>query len=64
MTNTPAQPLAHSVPDAARLLGIGRTKLYELIDTGELRTIRLGSRRLVPDSELQRIVTELMQAAA
>jgi excisionase family DNA binding protein len=64
MTNTPAAVLAHSIPDAARILGIGRTKLYELIDSGELRTFRLGSRRLVPDTELQRIVTERMQAAA
>lgn len=64
MTNTPTAQLAHAIADAARMLGIGRTKLYELIDAGELKTIRLGSRRLVPDVELQRLVRDRMEAAA
>lgn len=32
---------------AARILGIGRTKLYELIETGELRSLKIGTRRLI-----------------
>lgn len=56
--------LAHPIVDAARMLGIGRTKLYELICAGEIKTIRLGSRRLVPDTELRRLVDERLQAAA
>ncbi|HUO39589.1 MAG TPA: excisionase family DNA-binding protein, partial [Mycobacterium sp.] len=31
-------------------LGIGRTKLYELIDSGELRSVKIGSRRFVTDA--------------
>jgi excisionase family DNA binding protein len=39
--------LAVSPAEAARLMGIGRTMLYELIGTGKLRTAKFGSRRLV-----------------
>lgn len=41
-------PLAVSPAEACRLLGVGRTYLYELIQTGELRSVRLGKRRLIP----------------
>ena len=34
-------PLAHKIPDACRRIGIGRTTIYELIGTGELRAIKL-----------------------
>jgi len=36
-----------SIPDAAQALGIGRSKLYELIGEGHLETVTIGRRRLV-----------------
>ena len=36
-----------SVPDAARALGLGRSKIYELIAEGRLETVTIGRRRLV-----------------
>jgi excisionase family DNA binding protein len=39
--------LAVSPAEAARLAGIGRTKLYEALGTGALPSFKLGSRRLV-----------------
>jgi excisionase family DNA binding protein len=33
---------------AARRLGIGRTKLYELLASGDLGSIRVGRARLIP----------------
>lgn len=50
--------IAFSVPKAAGRLGIGKSTLWGLIYQGKLKTIRIGTRRLVPDSELQRIVSE------
>ncbi|MCI1141938.1 helix-turn-helix domain-containing protein [Sphingomonas sp. WKB10] len=41
------ETLAVPVKDAARTLGIGRTKLYELIGAGQLQTMQIGRRRLV-----------------
>jgi excisionase family DNA binding protein len=37
-----------SLAEACQLVGIGRTRLYEYINDGELRTVRIGKRRLVP----------------
>lgn len=42
---------------AALMLSIGKTKLYELIESGELRTCKVGHARLVPVSEIQRLVS-------
>ena len=42
------EPLAYSVEEAAGLLGISRTKAYECVRTGQLRTIQLNRRLLVP----------------
>jgi excisionase family DNA binding protein len=39
--------LAVSPADAARLTGVGRTKLYEAIGSGALRSLKIGKRRLI-----------------
>lgn len=39
-----------TVNEAAARLAIGRTTLYELIATHELRTIKIGRARRVPES--------------
>lgn len=57
-------PLAHRVDSACHRLGIGRTKLYSLIAEGKIRPIKIGSRTLVPESELQRLINEQLQATA
>lgn len=36
-----------SVAESTELTGLGRTKLYELIGTGELASRKVGRRRLV-----------------
>ena len=36
-----------SIPDAAKALGVGRSKLYELISERRLETVTIGRRRLV-----------------
>jgi excisionase family DNA binding protein len=58
-----AAPLSNTINQAATRLGIGRTLLYELIDAKELHTIKLGSRVLIPESELQRLIADRLRAA-
>lgn len=41
------QPRLVSIPRAGQLLGIGRTKTYDLISERVLETINIGGRRLV-----------------
>lgn len=52
-------------PDAGKALGgLGRTKVYELISSGELRTVKIGRRRFVPASAVEEYVARLEQLAA
>lgn len=39
--------LAYSVPDAARMLGISPRAIYNRLANGELRSFRVGPRRLI-----------------
>jgi len=41
------ESLLTSIPNAAKALGLGRSKLYELIAEGRLETVTIGRRRLV-----------------
>ncbi|MEW2614533.1 helix-turn-helix domain-containing protein [Streptomyces sp. NPDC047880] len=40
--------VALTVTEAARRIGIGRTKLYEYISSGEIRSVKIGSLRRIP----------------
>ncbi len=42
------EPLVFSVEEAAAALGIGRSLAFELVRRGELPTVRLGRRRVIP----------------
>lgn len=55
-------PVTVTIPDAAKAIGIGTTKLYELINAGQLRTVRLGRRVLVPTESIRKLVTALEAA--
>ena len=48
--------LAVSVAEAAKMLGIGRTMAYRCVRSGELPSVTLGGRILVPLSALERLV--------
>lgn len=50
--------------DAAHVLGVGRTKVYELIRTGALRSVRVGGLRRIPVAALNEFVTRLEEEAA
>jgi excisionase family DNA binding protein len=45
-------PLTLTVEQAARLLGIGRSTAYELVHTGDIPSLRLGRRIVVPLASL------------
>jgi excisionase family DNA binding protein len=42
------QQATYSVEQAAKILGIGRNTAYEAANSGEIPTIRIGRRVLVP----------------
>ena len=49
------QRRAISVREAASLLGLGRSTIYQLVRSGELRSIRLGRRLPVPLAALDEL---------
>ena len=49
--------LAYSPAEAARALGLARSSLYAALTRGDLRSVLVGGRRLVPRSEIDRILT-------
>lgn len=52
-------PLLVTVAEAADLLGIGRSKLYELISAGTIRTVCIGRARRVPVASLDEFIDAL-----
>lgn len=52
-------PLLLSVDEAAKALRLSRSLIYELIRSGQLRTVKAGRRRLVPVLALSEYVASL-----
>jgi excisionase family DNA binding protein len=50
-------PIAVTVPTALKLSGLGRTKLYELIAMKQIRSVRVGARRLIDFASLKAFLT-------
>jgi excisionase family DNA binding protein len=49
--------------EAARVLAIGRTTLYELLASGELKSVHIGTARRIPADVLRRFVHDLQHRA-
>jgi excisionase family DNA binding protein len=50
------EPLTVRIAEACRIIGIGRSKLYELIAAGEIETMKVGAITLVPLDGLRALV--------
>lgn len=58
-----AEPLAVRIPDAVRMTGIGRSKLYELIASGDLETVKIGRCTLVTMEALRQLLAKAQSRA-
>lgn len=54
----------HKLPTAQERLGIGRSKIFELIASGELRSVKIGRTRLIPESAIVEFIERLENSAA
>lgn len=57
-------PLANSIPEVCRRLGLGRTTVYALLSDGELKSFVVGTRRLVSETSLLEFLAKHEKAAA
>lgn len=55
------EKVAYSIEEAAQVLSLGRTTVKQLIATGQLPSVRVGRRRLIPRSALETYIDHLLQ---
>jgi excisionase family DNA binding protein len=53
-----------SVEEAAKVLHIGRTQAYRALKAGQIRSIRIGKRVLVPTSAIRQLLDGETSSAA
>jgi excisionase family DNA binding protein len=56
--------LLYTVEEAAQLLNISRWKVFELIRTNELRSVKIGGLRRIPAKAIDEYVDRLMEGVA
>lgn len=54
----------YTVAEAARHLKIGRTAMYELVMSGQVRSVTIGRSRRVPASCIAEYLTQLLEQPA
>jgi excisionase family DNA binding protein len=47
------------IPEVMERLAVGQTKVYELMSSGELRSVKVGRSRRVPSDDPERFMAEL-----
>ena len=58
-----SENLLHPPEEAARLLTIGRSQMFELIARGEIESVKIGRLRRIPHDALTAYVERLRGAA-
>ncbi len=52
------EPYAVGIVEAAKLLSLSRSSIYNLIAQNRLRAVRVGSRRLIPLASVKALLAE------
>lgn len=53
-----------TVEDAAVMLSISKRNAAEMVATGELRSLKIGNRRLIPKKEVELFMAEMLMRRA
>ena len=53
-------PLVVTIPEAARLLKVGKNRMYEEVASGRIRSVRIGNKKLIP----LRVLLDWLEAEA
>ncbi|EYR64852.1 excisionase [Actinotalea ferrariae CF5-4] len=50
----------YTIPETAQVLGIGRTTVYDLLASGQLKRVKVGTRALIHADCIDEFVARLM----
>jgi excisionase family DNA binding protein len=50
------EPVSVRIREACRLTGIGRSKFYELVASGDVEVVKIGAMTLVPFDSLRSLI--------
>lgn len=64
MTATKPVKLLLRVEEAAEMLGIGRCRVFTLINSGELASVKIGASRRIPEQAVREYVARLLDGVA
>jgi excisionase family DNA binding protein len=58
------EQVLYRMSEAAKVLGISRTRIYELVASGDLPHVRLGGTSIrIPRAAIDRLIEDAMKAA-
>lgn len=55
------EPLLLKVEEAKQLLNIGRTRVYSLINSGELKSVKVFGNRRIPRISIDQYIATLLE---
>jgi hypothetical protein len=59
ITASPTRQLAYTIAEAVQASGLGRTSLFEAMNSGRLRARKVGSRTIILDPDLRAFLAAL-----
>jgi excisionase family DNA binding protein len=63
-STTHIEPLLIRVEEAARILSLSRSTIYQMLDSGELPSVRCGTARRIPIASLHEWISKQLQQGA
>jgi hypothetical protein len=64
MTSDTTDIITATIPRFREISGIGRSRIYELLDAGDLESVHLGARRLIVIDSYRRLLAKLQAVEA
>lgn len=64
MAGQTVQPYALTIDNAARFSGLSRSRIYELMGAGDLKSFKVGSRRMIMLDDMKAFLDQAAHSQA
>ena len=64
VTNSPIEPLAVSIPEGCRMIGLKRSSMYREVNDGRIKAVKARGRTLLPVASLRAWLAALPHSIA